>query len=327
MGIVGVALSSVGSSVIVAAALTVYVVLKTGVRYDKALAYKMLAFSWPMWFAGLAGLYIGSANRYYMRIFSSIGDIGLYALAERFAAIMLTLIWQPFSQYWMVESFKYHQDGNKKAFNAVFRILCASLFITGLGISVFARPVIHVMATKAFQPAATAVPLLVLGAIFASLANFASFSFLVTEKTRLLSAYSYITAAVVSLLYIVLIPPLGYVGAAIAMAAAQGIQLLIIHVHGHRRFDMGISLTFVFFLWGATTVAYLVANFSMQNFGVILDIAARSVCWLSATLLIAYWILRDEDMRLHALEVMPAPLRPFFSRFIRNAKTRQDPDS
>jgi O-antigen/teichoic acid export membrane protein len=247
-------------------------------------------------------------------------NIGVYALAERVSGIPLMLIWQPFSQYWMVESFKYHQEGNQKAFNVVFCIVCATLFIAGLGISLFASPVIHVMSSKAFYPAASAVPLLVLGATFACLANFASFSFLVTENTKVLGAYSYVTAGVVSVLYVVLIPSFGYMGAAAAMAAAQGVQLLITYVHGRRHYDMNLSISFLLSVTGVTAAAYVLGNLHRPNVGFAIDLAVRSLCWLAASLLIVYWLLHDASIRAHALEVIPARLRPLLRRWIRDPK-------
>jgi len=315
-GVMGVALSTAASSAITALILLIYTIAKTGIGYDHTLARRMLAFSWPMWFGGLAGLYIGSSNRYFMRIFGTMDDVGLYSLAERFSGVMTMLIWQPFQQYWMVESFKYYQDGKRHAFNVVFCIICGVLFIAGLGVALFAPPVIHVMSRPAFYPAANAVPFLVLSAIFICLQQFVCFSFLVTEKTKLLSAYNYGTAVVVSVLFVVLIPILGHVGAALASATAQGLQLLIQYRQGRRQYDMGLSMSFLFFVWGVTAVAYLSVTFIARDAGMITDLALRIVAWTGAALVIVHRLLADGNIRVHALEVAPAPLRPLLLRLL-----------
>jgi O-antigen/teichoic acid export membrane protein len=296
--------------------LLVYTVSKTGVGYNHALARRMLAFSWPMWLGGLAGLYIGSSNRYYMRLFGTMDDIGLYSLAERFSGVMTMLIWQPFQQYWMVESFKYHQQGKRHAFNAVFCIVCAVLFLAGLGVALFAPPVIRIMSRPAFYPAGNAVPFLVMSAIFSCLAQYVCFSFLVCEKTKLLSAYNYLTAIVVSFLYVGLIPILGYVGAALASAAAQGLQLLIQYRQGRRYYDMDLSVSFLFFVWGVAAIAYLGGNFIGREATLLVDIALRAVAWTGAALVIGYRLLRNGSIRVHALELTPTSLRPMLSRLL-----------
>jgi O-antigen/teichoic acid export membrane protein len=315
-GVMGVALSTMLSSTVTGVVMLIYVVAKTGIRYDHPLAKRMLAFSWPLWFGGLAGLYIGSSNRYYMRIFGTMDHVGLYSLAERFSGIITMLIWGPFAQYWVVESFKYYQADKRAAFNIVFSIICGILFMAGLGIALFAPPTIHIMSQPAFYPAANAVPFLVMSTIFASLAQFVSFSFLVTETTKLLSAYSYLTAIVVSVLYVALIPALGHVGAALASSAAQGLQLLIQYRQGQRRYNMELSIGFLFFAWGVTTVAYLLGNFAAHDAGFFTDLAVRAVAWTAAAAIIVYRLLSDSSIRRHALDVSPGPVRSILLRLL-----------
>ncbi len=315
-GVMGVALSTMISSATIALILVIYTVAKTGLGYNQALARRMLAFSWPMWLGGLASLYIGSSNRYYMRIFGTMDDIGLYSLAERFSGIMTMLIWQPFQQYWMVESFKYEQLGKRHAFNIVFSIICAVLFLAGLGVALFAPPVIRVMSRPAFYPASNGVPFLALAAIFNCLLQYVGFSFLVTEKTKLLSAYNYLTAIVVSVFYVAFIPILGHVGAALASACAWGMTFLIQYRQGRRHYDMNLSMSFLFFVWGVAAVAYLVGNFIARDAGMLVDLAVRIAAWTAAAALVVYRLLRDGSIRVHALELAPAALRPTLLRLL-----------
>ena len=314
--VMGVALSTMLSSLFMGLVLLIYVVAKSGIRYDHPLAKRMLAFSWPLWFGGLAGLYIGSSNRYYMRIFGTMDNVGLYSLAERFSGILTMLIWAPFAQYWVVESFKYYQANKRAAFNIVFCIICGVLFLGGLGIALFAPPTIHIMSQPSFYPASNAVPFLVMSAIFSCLAQFVAFSFLVSETTKLLSAYSYLTAIVVSVLYVALIPALGHVGAALASAGAQGLQLLIQYRQGQRRYDMGLSISFLFFAWGVAAVAYVFGNFAARDAGFVADVAVRAVAWTVAAAVICYQLLRDDNIRRHALEIAPGPVRSILLRLL-----------
>ena len=49
-------------------------------------------FSWPLWVSSLASLYIYSSNRYYIRLFGSMDQVGYYELAARFAGRPLNLL-------------------------------------------------------------------------------------------------------------------------------------------------------------------------------------------------------------------------------------------
>lgn len=203
----------------------------------------MIQFCWPLWVAGFAGLYIGSANRYYIRIFSSIDEVGLYELAVKFSSIITLLIWQPFSQYWQTERFSYYRQENPiPVYQRVFQLISTLMVLAALGIAIFSGPIIYFMADTAFQRAETAVPFLAFGAVFGCLTTFSNFSFLVKGKTGWMSQNEYITAAIVTILYFLLIPLFGFTGAALALMLAQGAQFLIVHIRAKAHYDMQLSL-------------------------------------------------------------------------------------
>ncbi len=244
MGVLGVASSAMLSSILFAVLLSAYTVFHTGLGFDRAIAKRMLAFSWPLWLAGLAGLYIGSANRYYIRIFSSLDEVGLYELAAKFGSIIGVLIWQPFAQYWQIERFSIQKQENPiPIFQTTFAMISTLMIVAGLGVSIFSPMAISLMAAPEFQAAANAVPFLTFGAIFGCLTIFCNFSFLLKEKTGWMSRNNYLTAVIVTILYMLLIPPLGFVGAAAALAAAQAAQLYIVNRAAKQHYDMQISLT------------------------------------------------------------------------------------
>jgi len=60
-GVIGVILSGVVASAVVSGGLTAYVTYYKRPKFDWPMTWKMLQFCWPLWFAGLAGLYIGSS--------------------------------------------------------------------------------------------------------------------------------------------------------------------------------------------------------------------------------------------------------------------------
>jgi O-antigen/teichoic acid export membrane protein len=137
-GVTGIAISSISSSGIFAICLSVFSFVRAGVRYDFPLARRMIVFSWPLWVAGIASLYINSAGRYYIRIFSSLADVGLYELAAKFGGILTLLIAQPFSRFWDTERFNhYRKSNNAEIFRGVFQVYATLLALTALAISLF----------------------------------------------------------------------------------------------------------------------------------------------------------------------------------------------
>jgi O-antigen/teichoic acid export membrane protein len=286
MGVLGVASSAMLSSIFFALALSAYTIFHTGLGFDRLIAKRMLVFSWPLWLAGLAGLYIGSSNRYYIRIFSSLDEVGLYELAAKFGSIIGVLIWQPFAQYWQIERFSIQKQENPiPVFQSTFAMISTLMILAGLGISIFSPIVISLMAAPEFQAAANAVPFLTFGAIFGCLTIFCNFSFLLKEKTGWMSRNNYLTAIIVTIFYVALIPPLGFVGAAAALAAAQAAQLYIVNRAAKKLYDMQLSLAPVALYTTISAIAVKINTLSQTNsllFNVLIGIGV----FISATGLI-----------------------------------------
>ncbi|MBW0146439.1 lipopolysaccharide biosynthesis protein [Marinobacter arenosus] len=224
-GLMGLALSSLISSVIISVILTGYTFYHTGFHVTKSLAVKILKFSWPLWISGLIGLYIGSSNRYFIRIFSSLDDVGLFELAAKFGAIVGVLIWSPFSQYWQTERFAIAKTTNPyPAYSLAFRMITALLLISGISVNTFSSIIIQFMSAPPFHPAIDAVPFLVLAGVFQSLTIFNNFSFMYRNRTLELTKNNIVTAILITVFYLVLIPDYGFVGASVALAGGSIVQ-------------------------------------------------------------------------------------------------------
>lgn len=226
-GLMGLALSSLLSSVIISLILIAYTLSKTGLALSKDIAIKIIKFSWPLWISGLIGLYIGSSNRYFIRIFSSLDEVGLYELAIKFGSIVMVLIWSPFSQYWQTERFAIaKQDNPYPAYSLAFRMITALLLISGVGVNLFSSSIINVMSAPSFYPAVNAVPFLVIACTFQSLTIFNNFSFMFTNRTFEITKNNIFTAGVITVFYFALIPGFGFVGASAAFAAGSVAQYI-----------------------------------------------------------------------------------------------------
>ena len=299
LGVLGIAISAMSSSTVFAIILIGYTFYNVGFRFDKRLAERMIRFCWPLWLAGLVGLYIGSSNRYFLKIFSSLDDIGLFELAVKFSAIISMLIWDPFQQYWGIERFLNHKTENAKViFQNVFYTVSTILAIFSLGVVIFSGPVIHVMASSDFYRASYAVPFLTVGAFFSCLSTYFNFSFFVTENTKWMSRINYIVAAVITVFYFIFIPLWGFVGASLAVAIAQTVQFMIVYRLSSRFYDMEISLkslgrilSIACLAFGCTSVLLLV------NPNFIGDLLTRIVIYVLAVIFILYPIWSNPSTR------------------------------
>ncbi|WP_347330109.1 oligosaccharide flippase family protein [Marinimicrobium locisalis] len=243
-GVIGVIWSALLASSVMASVAACYILYNSGIKYKGNLVKRLFKFSWPLWLAGIAGLYVASSNRYFIRIFSDLDQVGLFELAAKFSTILPLLIWNPFSQWWQTERFKLYQSEDKgvTVFPLVFDGITTIMVLVATGIALFSGPVISIMASPPFHPAATAVPILVFGVLISNLRFFFFFSFLVTERTIVITYIKYASALIATVLYLVLIPKLGFLGAASSILATEIFVLLVSFFLSKKYFDNGIKL-------------------------------------------------------------------------------------
>jgi O-antigen/teichoic acid export membrane protein len=286
--------------------LLTYTFRQVGWSFKLEIARKMIRFCWPLWFSGFAGLYIGSANRYYLRIFTSLDDIGLFELAVKFSTIISMMVWSPFSTYWQVERFNYYERGNADAiFQNIFYFISTMLILVALGISIFADSVIRVMAEPAFHKASQAVPYLCFGTVFDCLILYVNFPFLVKEKTGWISRNNYITAVIVTFLYLSLIPIAGHVGAALALMLAKGIQFFIVHHASQRFYDMGISMKPLIGMLLTSAIACFIADWKLGVENQLEALALKCILYVAACIIIVMPLWRRKEARRYLYKLAP----------------------
>ena len=244
MGVLGVVYSAVISSTAFGAFALLYILYCNGFYIRGQLVKRFIKFSWPLWLAGLAGLYVGSSGQAYIKVFSELNDVGLFSLALKFSAVLGILIWAPFSQWWQTERFKLYQADDKgvSVFPVVFNAMTIILAIAGMGIVLFGEVVIQLMAAPAFYAAAVAIPFLVVAKLISELTNFFKFSFLVTENTLYMTYIGYGSAVTLTVLLFLLIPPFGFMGAAIATMVNNLLVFAVASVTSRKFFDNQIQL-------------------------------------------------------------------------------------
>jgi len=308
-GVMGVVVSGIISSIVLGLATTAYLAAHEAPAFDWHTTRRMVQFCWPLWLSGLAGLYIGSSGSMYLRVFGSLSDVGLMSLAMRFATVVGMLIWSPFFAHWEPMSFQYYKDvDGRRKFHIAFVAISALMFAGGLGVSLFAGPVIRVMAAKSFDAAAAVVPILTLGFVLNSLRQFFSFSLFVTGNTKLLSVIQYGTALVMTAAYLLLIPRFGLVGAAAAQTLTFTASFIYLRVLSRRYFDPGFKLMPLALFGLIGLAAFVCSNVIVRVPDLALDLLIKSLVLLMATALIGFVGLRSIVSVAGTVESLPWPL-------------------
>lgn len=138
--------------------------------FDRSIAKKLLAFGSPLIVAAVLSMVLHEADRYFLRAFGNLDEVGVYSLAYKIASAVNMLCLVPFSAIWGVVVYEIaKQPDAKKQYADVFEHFVAGLSLVLLGASLFVKPVLNVLATDDYSTAADLVPVICLAYLCFSL--------------------------------------------------------------------------------------------------------------------------------------------------------------
>lgn len=213
----GVIYSTLITGAVVGGGLCIWTLRRTGWAPSRIIAERLLRFGIPFAIAGIGTFYTTYGDRFFINHFWSLAEVGVYALGYRFAFALGYLVFGTFNQAWAAQAYQvYREPDGVVTFRRVFVLLSTMLVVVGTALSVLAHDFLRIMADPSFLGAASMVPILVAAIIVRGLGEFCGFGIRYAEKTKYALQASLLSVAVMTVGYLVLIPPLGGLGAAIA---------------------------------------------------------------------------------------------------------------
>lgn len=214
-GLKGVLLATLLHTGIYAVGLCLYVLYEAGLRFDKNKLKAMLKFGLPLVPGAVAMFFLNNGDRYFLNIYSSKADIGVYGLAYKLGTLILTIILYPFGKIWSVTMVDMGKgpEGPKSLGAVGTYLLLVSAFFT-LALSLLSPYVLHVVTTPAYWGAAKLIPVIAAAYVFYTFATVIDASFYLTKRTMSKPVILSLSFVLVFGLYRWLIPIHGVMGAA-----------------------------------------------------------------------------------------------------------------
>jgi O-antigen/teichoic acid export membrane protein len=253
LGVTGAVYANVAATAVQAVVMSLYTVHSVGIAFDRKVARQVLGFTLPILVAAVGSYYLGFADRYFLKAFGTLRDVGIYALAARFAVAYFALGFSPFEQAW--DAARYHvakEFDAVKTFQQIFRILSVTLIALGLAISVFCHKVIDIMTASDFWAAAQIVPILLLSYLVQIWTSYCRFGLLFTNRTKQIAVATLVAMPIMTLAFYLLVPSLGAVGAAIGAVIGFSVRLVWTEWKSSRSYNMHLQ-------WGLALSLLLIA--------------------------------------------------------------------
>lgn len=121
---------------------------------------RLLSYGAPLGVSGLGMLIIHYGDRFFLRHYATLADIGLYSLAYKIG-MLVTYVQTPFDIYWRAQMFQIvDQAGGERIYVRVCTYLGLVLMTFTVFLLGFSAPLLNILAGREFRSAAQFVPLI-----------------------------------------------------------------------------------------------------------------------------------------------------------------------
>lgn len=311
LGVEGVILSAVFSGGCMSLILVTYCLRQVGFKFSLSQAKVLTSFSYPMILASVLSFYITFGDRYFLKLYGTLADVGIYSLGYKFGFLLTFIGLKPFFSIWDSEKYNVLKSPDAKAsFKIVFVLfmVCVSLMVVLL--SVFSKNVLMVMANPEFNGAYKIVPIILIAYLFQGMASFCSIGIFIKKETFIITKSTLLSAAVITPLYVLLIPRFGGYGAAWATLISFVVRFAYIHYKSKTLYDMELPWSKVVLLIPPCCAAMLIGYFGPKD--IVKSTAINIIVAFSLFYIISKMPILPDNQRLFLRRML---LRPWtFSR-------------
>ncbi len=235
MGVLGILYGNLIASVSMTVILVIPVLIQVGIRFSNRKLKEMLKYGLPLIPGSLANFVVLVSDRYIVKIFGSLSDVGIYSLSYRFGIMPHTLITVPFNQVWGVRRFELmKRDDAEELFGRIITYFIFLLTFIGLGISVLAKDTLYIIADSKFWDAYKYIPILLLSYIVYGLYFHFVMGILLAKKTKYISYIDIVNGIINIVLNIFLIKAYGLYGAAYATLISYTTRIVMVYLVSSR---------------------------------------------------------------------------------------------
>jgi O-antigen/teichoic acid export membrane protein len=210
---------------------------EVGVSFSFKMVKQIFRFTIPLVPAGIGMFVLHFSDRYFVKHFCSLSDVGIYSLGYKFGFIVSVMVIAPFNLIW--QTYMYELAKEKNASEIYGRVLTYFTFVlvfTGLAISIPSREIIRIITIPAFFRASGVIPMIVSAYVLSGVNIIFQAGLLVKGKSHYIGIITFSTAVLNLMGNYFFVSTLGIIGAAIStiisflfMATCMGLVSLRVY--------------------------------------------------------------------------------------------------
>ena len=231
-------------------------------KNEKLLLKEMIAYAAPLIPNSLSWWINHTSNRYIIKYFCSVAEVGLFSAAARMPSILVA-VQRIFVQAWQISAItEYDKDDNIPFFSKVYSYYNTFMVLSSSVLILATKYIAMILFAKSFYEAWVFTPFLLVSVVFGSMVGFYSSFYLAHKKTKVLFTSTLMGAIVTIGVNLILVPRIGPMGSSIANALAYFSVWLFLHVDSKKFLKLEVPflktyLLYVILLGQATVTVYI----------------------------------------------------------------------
>lgn len=278
-GVAGILLATVITSALYSLVLVGHEMLRGGGLPDWVTFREMTRFAAVFLPGGLAFFVLNHGDRFLLREFAGLEEVGTYALGYKIALGVVLFSRASLGTVWNARLYEAARLPDAPAvFGRVITRSLAAYLWGGIVLCLFQDEVVRLLGPPAYAAAASVIPPVVLAYYLLTAADLMDGAFYIHRRPILKTLVALASMIVTCILYLVLIPRAGAMGAALATLAGFFFHAVLTLITSQRvfpvRYEVGrlvAPLSMALFLWVASRFLPITAW----------AIGVKAFCWLA----------------------------------------------
>ena len=241
LGVFGVVLGSLVSAIVVAAAGVAVLVRarRVGVAWDRPLVKHMLVFSLPLVPASVAAWTLNLSDRYLLQAFVGNQAVGVYSAGYTIGLVINALAVAPFSLAWAATFWEIaNKPGARQTYARVMTGFVIFAGFVALGLSALSTDALRLLFRPDFEPSRFVVPFSAFAYVLYGIYSIGATGLNIEGRTGVLPVTLWASAIANVALNLVLIPTIGYLGAAVSTTLGYGLLAVSTTAAGQRYYPV-----------------------------------------------------------------------------------------
>lgn len=191
--------------------------------FSWAQAKSLAHFGVPLLFSGLGLFLMNSSDRYFLKAYATLSDLGVYAVGYKIGMVMSIAV-SAFTVAWPPIMFRISADPHAK--ETFSKILTYYTFVTGalfLGVSVFRIEIVTLIGSPEYMRASQVVPFILMSYLLQGVYYILSAGVTITDHTKAVPVIVGTGTLINTAANLILIPQYGIMGAAVATVISYAV--------------------------------------------------------------------------------------------------------